>query len=211
LIGHSEGGEIVPAVAAQDTNVSFIVLLAGPGIRGDKLLAEQIYLIDKASGTPEAHGTIDRKTNQEIFTAIADAPNESEAKIKATLLFSKAVEEHRVFEDIDKAKASLQTLTSPWMRYFLGYDPVPMLRRVKVPVLALNGSLDLQVPPEEDLDAIRAALHDNKDVTVRELPKLNHLFQSAGTGSPLEYGVIEETINPAALNIIGDWVSARAK
>ena len=211
LIGHSEGGEIVPAVAAKDAGISFIVLLAGPGIRGDKLLAEQIYLIDKASGVPDEHGTIDRKTNEEIFTAVADAANESDAKIKAETLFNKALEEHRVFGDVDKAKASLNYLTSPWMRYFLSYDPAPALRLVTVPVLALNGSLDLQVPPEQDLDAIKDALRNNKDVTVVELPNLNHLFQTASMGTPAEYGVIEETIDPAALTVIGDWVTAHSK
>jgi len=97
------------------------------------------------------------------------------------------------------------------MRHFFAYDPVPTLRRVKVPVLALNGSLDLQVPPKENLEGIRKALSDNKDVTVMELPKLNHLFQSVGTGTLMEYGAIEETINPGALNIVGDWVAAHTK
>ncbi|PRC94308.1 alpha/beta hydrolase family protein [Solimicrobium silvestre] len=212
LIGHSEGGEIVPAVAANDAKVSFIVLLAGPAIRGDKLLAEQIYLIDKASGVPEDHGTISRKINEEIFTAIAEAANESEAKLKAEAIFDKAVEDHKIFGDVAQTKAAgFSQLSTPWMRYFLSYDPVPALRQVKVPVLALNGSLDLQVPPKDDLAAMRDALSNNKDVTVMELANLNHLFQAASTGSPTEYAVIEETINPIALNVIGDWVSAHTK
>lgn len=211
LIGHSEGAEIAPAVAAHDTKVSFIVLLAGPAIRGDKLLAEQLYLIDKASGVPEDQGIISREINQKIFTAIAGAASEAEATLKAEAIFDKAVEEHKIVGDSAKAKAGLSQLTKPWMRYFLSYDPVPALRQVKVPTLALSGSLDLQVPPGANLAAMRAALSNDHDVTVMELADLNHLFQTAVTGAPTEYAVIEETISPVALNVIGDWVLAHTK
>lgn len=80
-------------------------------------------------------------------------------------------------------------------------------------MLALDGSLDLQVPPAENLAAIGAALKagGNADVTATELPGLNHLFQTAHTGSPSEYGRIEETMAPAALAAVGDWVAARER
>jgi len=211
LIGHSEGGLIAPVVAAHDSKVGFIVLLAGPAMRGDKLLAEQIYLIAKASGAPDSRGVSIRKVHEDMFAAIANAPNQAQAKSSAEAIFDKAVEEHRTFADVDQTKANLDQLTSPWMRHMLGYDPVPALRKVKVPVLALNGSLDLQVPPKEDLAGIKDALRDDKDVTVIELPKLNHLFQSANTGAPFEYGRIEETIAPVALDTIGDWVVTHTK
>ncbi len=106
--------------------------------------------------------------------------------------------------------AQLKELLSPWFRYFLAYDPIPTLKQVKCPVLALNGSKDLQVPPKEDLAAIGAALKagGNTDYTTRELPGLNHLFQTAGTGSPSEYAKIDETFSPVALTVIGDWIAA---
>jgi hypothetical protein len=87
-------------------------------------------------------------------------------------------------------------------------DPVPTLRKLKTPVLVLNGSLDLQVPSKENLALMRAALKDNKGATVIELPNLSHMFQTAKTGSPAEYSQIEETISPAALKVITDWVTA---
>ena len=82
----------------------------------------------------------------------------------------------------------------------------PVLKQVHCPVLALNGSKDLQVPPKEDLAAIKQALAGNPDVTTIELPGLNHLFQTATTGAPAEYGEIEETIAPAALDTITTWI-----
>jgi fermentation-respiration switch protein FrsA (DUF1100 family) len=88
------------------------------------------------------------------------------------------------------------------------YDPRPALKKVKCPVLAINGEKDLQVPPKENLKAIRTALKEgeNSDFTIKELKNLNHLFQTAKTGSPSEYINIEETISPVALKVIGDWI-----
>ena len=80
--------------------------------------------------------------------------------------------------------------------------------KVKCPVLAINGEKDLQIPPKENLSAIEEALKSggNQDYTIKELPNLNHLFQTAQTGLPTEYAKIEETISPNALKLIGDWI-----
>jgi hypothetical protein len=90
------------------------------------------------------------------------------------------------------------------------YDPAPTLRRVRCPVLAIDGSKDIQVPVELNVPAIREALKNNPDATVEVLPGLNHLFQTAGTGQPDEYAKIEETISPVALKVMGDWITAHA-
>jgi fermentation-respiration switch protein FrsA (DUF1100 family) len=111
------------------------------------------------------------------------------------------------------ADAQVRALLTPWMRYFLAYDPLPALRALKVPVLALWGGKDTQVPPEGNLEPVRAALEESEspDVTVRVLPGLNHLFQTADTGAPTEYVSIEETMAPVALETIGDWIRARTE
>ena len=103
----------------------------------------------------------------------------------------------------------VRQVSGPWFQYFMKYDPVPYLARIDVPVLALNGSLDLQVPPVENLAAFRAALKDNPDVTIVELPGLNHLFQTATTGAVGEYRDIEETFDPATLELISNWIRER--
>ena len=102
-------------------------------------------------------------------------------------------------------------MASPWFRSFLAHDPRPTLRKLAVPVLALFGGLDLQVPADQNLPEARKALAEsgNGDVTVEALPGLNHLFQPAQTGSPDEYYGIEETFSPAALREITDWIVAR--
>jgi fermentation-respiration switch protein FrsA (DUF1100 family) len=107
-----------------------------------------------------------------------------------------------------KAKAQIKSILSPWFRYFLTYDPIPTLTKVKCPVLAINGQKDLQVPPKENLAAIEEALKagGNTSYTIKELSGLNHLFQTAETGSLSEYAKIEETISPTALKIMSDWI-----
>ncbi len=102
---------------------------------------------------------------------------------------------------------------TPWFKYFLTYDPKPTLEKVKVPVLAINGENDLQVPPRQNLPVIEEALKEggNKDYKVIEIPKLNHLFQTSETGAPTEYSKIEETISPKALEIIGNWIVEHTK
>ena len=92
------------------------------------------------------------------------------------------------------------------MLYFLSYDPLPELRKLQLAILVLNGKKDMQVPAKINLNAIRDALVNNNKATIKELPQLNHLFQTAETGSPSEYGSIEETFAPSALKIISDWI-----
>ncbi len=102
----------------------------------------------------------------------------------------------------------IKQITSPWMRYFLTYDPATALRKVTCPVLVLNGSLDKQVLPSQNLPPIRKALEEagNKHFEIDELPGLNHLFQTAKTGSPAEYAEIEETMSPVALQKMAEWI-----
>jgi len=100
-------------------------------------------------------------------------------------------------------------LSSSWFRYFLDYDPLPTLKKVQCPVLVLNGSKDLQVPAAENLALIQKALEEagNKEISVKEIPDLNHLLQHAESGTPAEYGAIEETISPEVLQLISDWAA----
>jgi len=105
-------------------------------------------------------------------------------------------------------KMTIQQVTSPWFRFFLFYDPVPALRKVQCPVLALNGEKDLQVPARVNLEGIKLAVTQggNSRIVTAMMPGLNHLFQHATTGSPTEYAGIEETFAPEALSTINDWI-----
>ncbi len=212
LIGHSEGGAIAAMVAARNSIVNFIVLLAGPGIPGDKILLSQQRLLGKAAGMPDSILQQASTTNAKLFNIVKSQKNEAvlQSELRTVLSKSGLTDEgipagQSKEEFIQKQIASL---TSPWLRYFLAYDPAKDLRKVQCPVLALNGEKDLQVPPKENLTAIKRFLAEggNNRVTTQELKGLNHLFQECTTGLPSEYASIQQTFSPKALKAISDWV-----
>lgn len=214
VIGHSEGGLIAPIVASNNSKVNFIILLAGPGIRGDQLLALQNAAIGRASGMTEASISIAWDVNTKLY-AIA-IQNEEAAALERAIVNEvvksqdpdgKADAEQRKTLEAQGRQVANQLL-DPWMRSLLALDPAPYLGKTRVPVLALNGSMDLQVPADENLAAIQKALiiGGNQQVTTMKLDGLNHLFQHSKTGLPSEYGIIEETFAPEALNIMLDWI-----
>jgi pimeloyl-ACP methyl ester carboxylesterase len=201
LVGHSEGGIIAPMVAARNPAIAFIVLMAGPGVPGeDILLAQNKLLAQQAGVTPEQ---IEQNTTllRAVFEILKQEKDDArlEARLRERLAGTMPPEMINV---------QIKTLTSAWYRYFVSYDPAPALRRLTCPVLAINGERDMQVPPRLNLPAIRSALQSsgNRNVEITELAGLNHLFQTAPTGSPNEYAQIEETISPIALDTIARWI-----
>lgn len=217
LIGHSEGGMIAPMVAARSTDIAFIVMLAGMGQTGEELLLTQLALLQKASGTDQEKIARAIEFQKSIYTIIKSEPENkrAEQKINEMLLARKSrmnEREQKEFAQIEQeVKTYLPFMLSPWYRYFLSFNPRPVLEKVKVPVLALNGESDVQVSVKENLALISDALEKggNKDVTVKSFPKLNHLFQTSASGLPGEYSTIPETIAPQVLETIADWISKR--
>ena len=222
VIGHSEGGLIAPMVAVQSDNVAFIVLMAGPAVTGEEIILEQSALISRASGRSEAEIQEAGAINKEVFEIVETEPDTAVAAARLEELFravaSRMSEEERAQAGLTNDQAvdtwvqgQVRRVNSNWIRFFLTYDPAPTLARVRVPILAISGELDLQVPPEQNVPVMRRVLEEsgNPDYTVEVLPGLNHLFQTATSGLPAEYANIEETIAPAALQLISDWILKR--
>ncbi|MBT2133291.1 alpha/beta hydrolase [Croceibacterium sp. LX-88] len=209
FIGHSEGGMIGPIAMSTNPAVAYFVALAGPGTNLSQLMLSQRRLLTAQMGLSEEEIDRQEPIMAALFKAMADADTpEAGYDAAMAVLTPEAKTALGMPADMDGALVVRQ-ISGPWFQYFLKYDPVPNLARIKVPVLALNGSLDLQVPAKENLPVIREALKNNPDATVVELPGLNHLFQTATTGSVGEYRDIEETVSPAALDVISDWISQR--
>ncbi len=217
LIGHSEGGLIAPMVAADSNDVAFIVLLAGPGVSGEQIMLKQGAAMLKATGIGNPFIARNLKLQQRLFEAIRAEKDEKalEKRLRDVI----ADEEAQIAEDDKKmfsglkaqAESQIPMLRSAWLRFFLNYDPRVTLRKVRCPVLAANGEKDLQVDIADNLTAIRKALEEgrNGDFTIKQFPNLNHLFQTCELGTVTEYGRIEETFAPAALEYIGDWIVKR--
>jgi len=211
LVGHSEGGIIAPIIASKYREIDFIVLMAGPALRGDKLLLLQKYKIETQMGINKQL----IENNQKIFAGAYDIILNNNLEKEAlsdslshyfVLKYGKALPENQ-------KNALINQLSSPWMIGFIRLAPAVYLEKVKCPVLAINGEKDLQVPAKVNLAAIKKALEKggNKKVTTKELLNLNHLFQECKTGLPNEYSTTEQTFSPTALDEILNWILKQVK
>jgi hypothetical protein len=217
LIGHSEGAILAVMVAAGTPAPAFIVMLAGTGVPGDQILYSQAASLFKAQGASDEAIAWDRSIRERVF-AILKAETGAKPNLAAR---------EKLLEEIGSAKpaapgapdgaaarqlaGALFKASQPWLQFFLAFDPRPTLMKVRCPVLAIGGDRDVQVPARENLMEIERALRagGNKDVTTAELPGLNHLLQTSVTGTPNEYATIEETIAPAVLKLVSDWIAKR--
>lgn len=215
LAGHSEGGVIAFMVAAaHPRKVAFVVSMAGPGVDGLEVSAMQVEDIYLAQGAGEAMARAAADKQRADLTwfysltpeQIETSPDEVAARM---------VPAYNMLPDEAKELARNQILASntPWARFYMAHDPARDLARTECPVLAMGGSKDTQVRPSVNLPAIRAGLAagGNTALTVIEYPGLNHLFQTATTGTVDEYARIEETFAPQALEDIAEWILKTVK
>jgi pimeloyl-ACP methyl ester carboxylesterase len=211
IIGHSEGGMIAPMVAAADTQVRFIVLLAGPGIPISQLMLKQTEVTSRLAGISEEEILVSQELNRKFYDILLNESNNDSAKIK----IERIVNEHVASMDaelgkqiVDELPKITQTMLSPWFRYFINFNPEHYLKQINCPILALNGSLDCQVSAVENLDGIRKSVKEtnNQNVYTYIMPDLNHLFQHCKTGSVDEYATIEETFSLEVMEIMRDWI-----
>ena len=217
LAGHSEGAILAPMVANQSRDVAFVILLAGPGMTGEKLLYLQGAAVIRAQGIDETTVVKNETIQHKIFSVVMAEKDDAAAGKKLRDILNDAMkemtEEEKARTGFNEAMIDqqVQRVLSPWFRYFLSYDPLVELKRLRCPVLALWGEKDLQVPPNENAPPVEEALKmaGNKKAMIKVLPGLNHLFQTSATGSVTEYGSIEETFSPTALAVIGDWIAER--
>lgn len=208
LIGHSEGGLIAPMVANSSKDAAFVVLLAGPGITGEQIICKQVELLNRAAGLTEEEVTQKLNLQKNIFEILLNKKDTVNQFERLQQAFSNGTYKTLSADQQKIIDANVNVLKTRWFQFFLTYDPYPALTKLKCPVLALNGSKDLQVPPVENLAAIEKALKEggNKNYKTLELENLNHLFQTCETGAVAEYAQIEETISPLVLEILRDWI-----
>lgn len=218
LIGHSEGGIIAPLAANQSKDVAFIVSMAGVGMSGMELWNAQ-----SRTGFVKAGFNEDElKHMDELFNTMFEISKKYTDMNEIRRAFEPAFavwKKQQSAEFLTKAgmsgpdadsrvRALAARFFSPWMRYLVSYDPAPVLSKITVPVLALNGEKDIQVLAKPNLEGFKKYLTQagNKHFKTIVFPGLNHLFQHADTGEISEYIAIEETISPEVLKVITDWI-----
>jgi pimeloyl-ACP methyl ester carboxylesterase len=193
-------------VAKDSEEVSYIVQLAAPSLRGDKLMLLQKKLIEEKSGID----SLNIHQSQEIFRGAYDLIISSEENKEELIISLRKYFKHKLNNTLseDQLTGLVETLTSNWMRYYLKYDPSKILAKTEIPILALFGGNDLQVPSEENSQILKGSLAkaENKNVKIITLENLNHLFQESKTGLPNEYSEIEQTMSPEVLEFISNWI-----
>lgn len=225
LLGHSEGGMIAPMVASSRKDINFIVLLAAPGVQIMDLMAEQNAAVMRSAGIDSMFSENFKTVYTQTINAIVNAPDTTTAINNALQVLNnwqakadtgnlrklgfRSPDDNRTY-----IKQQLPVVSTPWFKYFIHFDPQPYLTKLKkVKVLAINGSKDVQVVSKQNLPAIRSALVEGKTKTfeVKELPGLNHLFQTCNKCTVMEYGRLEETMSPIALQSITGWLNKNVK
>ena len=202
LIGHSEGGMIAPIVASKNKDVKFLVLMAGPGQPINELLVQQNYLGGKLAGMNEEELQKSNQINRMVFDFIKNYKGTAfDADFENFINLSSE-------KMPDDAKKQFK---NAWFRYFISFNPDEYLSKIKIPVLAINGGLDFQVPAKENLEAIKKSLikAKNKNFETYEFQGMNHLFQECITGAFNEYAEIEQTISPKVLDKMSAWINTR--
>ena len=224
LIGHSEGGMIAPMVANQRKDINFIILLAGPGIKIIDLMTEQNMAVLRSLGISQPSLDVYAPFYKQLITVMADNTDTAASRIKATSIFEKWLAETKEpvirelgFESKKDQQEFIRDIVTgfsgKWFKYFLAFDPTPYLQKLNCKVLAINGDKDIQVIATSNLAGITAALKQSKvkNPEIKALPGLNHLFQQCKKCTVQEYGELEETFSPTALQIITDWFEKNVK
>ncbi|MBQ8958337.1 MAG: alpha/beta fold hydrolase [Bacteroidales bacterium] len=204
ILGHSEGGIINFMVATRRPEVAFLISLAGPAVNGIEVLKEQQAAILRAQGMTEEMIQISANANAQLFDIVEASSSREEA--------DSILRQHLPAWgfDAERTEQTVEQLASPWMYYFLKYDPTEAIVTATCPALLLNGSKDLQVLASQNLTSYEKIIteHGKTNLTLREMPDLNHLFQHCETGSPNEYATIDETISPEVLELIVEFVKS---
>ena len=219
ILGHSEGGLIAPIVAARVPEVAFLILVAGPAVRGEAILKEQLQLILKAQGASAEVVASEAAMQARLLECCKtdsgwEVVQEDLRKVLKSSLQSLPAASKRAIGDLDvyaenQARAQIDQTRSPWFRQFVSLDPSEYLAAVRVPTLALFGGKDLQVPPAQSEAPLRQAMKDNAHLEVLTLKESNHLFQVARTGAPSEYARLEKAFDPEFVRTLREWVAKR--
>lgn len=208
VIGHSEGGLIAPLMANETGAPDFLILLAGPGTTGQEIVLEQSGLIASAAGSSDEDVAAMVQALQVITNEAKQALDGADVRTRVTPLLT---DEFMTSLGVpaDQKELFLTQITRDWYVQFLNHDPLPHLQTVEQPVLAVVGSMDIQIPAASNLAGLREGLAGNRDATILELEGLNHMFQPAQTGTIAEYAQIETTFDPETLDLISDWIRTR--
>lgn len=204
VLGHSEGGTIAFMMGA-NKSVDFLISFAGGAADGIDVIVGQNEAAMHQQGVPKE---VINDYAAALRLVYNDRINGKEITDKSEYIETLCRTNKLALPDKFKSNlAKCITYGGQWLTWFLGYDPSEAISRIKCPVMALNGTLDLQVLSKDNLPVIKANLPMNKKNLIKEYQDLNHLFQHCTPATALNYGAIEETISEEVLNDMINWIN----
>ena len=212
IAGHSEGGMHALIAARKNKSVEFVIELASVGTSGKNVLIEQQYLIPLASGKDSAYATWNRDVYAGLSEIIARYPQKKASDRIATFLdtmYHRAPAEYQAMTNMFNFKVGLNIfLNNEWGRQFITFDTKKYLKKLKIPILAINGSRDIQVPPYSSRQSFKSHFAKQTRSTSEAviIEGLNHLFQRCERCDIMEYGDLEETFSPVVLQKMREWI-----
>lgn len=215
VAGHSEGGMHALIAASKNKELAFVIELASVGTTGREILIEQQYLIPIQNGKSEEYARFNEKAFSDACSIISEVgPDKAGDSLSSYLgnLYEDAPNDYKQETNKFVFIMSFNSfLNNEWGREFLSYEAAAYLHILKVPLLSVNGSRDIQVPGNSNYDAFRnfkyrsKAKKKNKYVLAEGL---NHLMQRCTSCTIEEYGEIEETFSIDVLNMMTDWIKS---
>ncbi len=212
IAGHSEGGMHALIAARKNKFVDFVIELASVGTSGRDVLVEQQFLIPLASGKDSAY----TKWNRDVYAGLCDIigryPQKKASERIATFLdtmYHRAPADYQAITNIFNFKVGLNVfLNNEWGRQFITFDTKKYLKKLKIPILAINGSRDIQVPPNSSQQGFSThfAKQTRSSSEAVIIEGLNHLFQRCERCDIMEYGDLEETFSPVVLQKMREWI-----
>lgn len=212
IAGHSEGGMHALIAAKKNKNIKFIIELASVGTSGREVLIEQQYLIPLKSGKSEAYA----QWNKETYTGICDIISKYSVEKAVdplseflSKMYEIAPQEYKdVTSEMNFKLGTNMFINNEWGRQFVAFEAKDYLKKLKIPILAINGSQDIQVPPLENQRGFAQNFSKKSKVKSKAIviDGLNHLFQKCESCTIYEYAELEETFSEQVLIAMRDWI-----
>jgi len=216
LLGHSQGG-VVASIAVDEIQADGMIFMASPFLRGDKIINLQINLISEEMNVPEAVVKQNLEFQERIYEVARTGASwddiEFDLKERLVQQLNQLPEQQRnslgdmssfIQSHVDR---QLSTAKSRWFKSLIEFDPADTVSSIAIPMLAIFGEKDMQVPLKENLEAAEE-LGDKSGVNLNSvvIPDANHLFQKSNTGMPSEYGTLDRSFADGFMQAITDWI-----
>lgn len=215
LLGHSEGAMVAFIVASRNKSVGFVVSIAGPVLRGDSVILEQIRIQMKNQNAPDSLITETLQDQLEIYNIVRKTKDFEKAKE----IFRKQAKKQLEFypEEISSQisntfierniQMQVESIRSEWFTTFIDIDPVVYLKKINCPVILIFGEKDQQVPPDINIKRFKKNIK-GRNFSIKTIPKANHLFQKCKTGQVFEYSLLPKKFAPTFIDVLATWLKA---